>query len=342
MTATTLQNKPQQSVKDWSMSANSIGDEPEDEARLQVERRLRLARLKRKLREIRASQEARSADQSELQSRSDFQATLRSAVDSRLKEWNIPEPANLDSILHEWVTRHWDIELCDFNLGNGIPLNHINSALKAVYNHEYETAESHEEVVELRKNSEIRLGPLESLFPALKRGSEIRTQRRQHRIQKLFTQVSVIFTACAALFMFCMLLIGCFEMARAVTEGIFHSMPGNKTLQHDFLLTSLSALEIILVAPLPYLLVLALNRYIKALAYQERTDEFRRELLEFKAFEVALFIAIIAATSVSNILDGTFDLKVAIPVSILIGILSAYYFIIEKACREAVSKDKND
>lgn len=100
---------------------------------------------------------------------------------------------------------------------------------------------------------------------------------------------------------------------------------------------TLHALEIILVAPLPYLLLLGLGRYIKALAYQEEVAEYRAELLDFKAFEVALFIAIIAAAVVGRALgaDGGLTLQFAIAAATVIAILAAYYWILEKSGEEA-------
>ena len=103
--------------------------------------------------------------------------------------------------------------------------------------------------------------------------------------------------------------------------------------------TSLLALEIVLVAPLPYLLLLGLTRYIRALAYQQSASEFRRELLEFKAFEVALFIAIIAAALVERILRDRLDWQFSVAVVPVLAVLAAYYYIIENACNEAESPE---
>ncbi|WP_250455333.1 hypothetical protein [Caballeronia sp. ATUFL_M2_KS44] len=305
------------------------------EALLQTERRLRLARLKAELREVTSSTESVSAEQIDGQSRMNFQKLLLEQISDRLNELNVSPPSYLVAVIHDWVRTHWDVSLRDVNLTYGIPLTYINSALKALLEQEHEAEENREEARELNNNSTKKQSFLSSFAPALKNGPEIRIQRRQHRIQRLFAEASVIFTAAAAGFMFCMLLIGCADLFRAVYQGSLRVVQHVETEQHEFLLTSLGALEVILVAPLPYLLILSLNRYIKALAYQERTDEFRRELLEFKAFEVALFIAIIAATSVSDILDHHFDLKVALPTIAIIGILAIYYFIIERACRES-------
>ncbi|WP_321899957.1 hypothetical protein [Paraburkholderia heleia] len=198
-----------------------------------------------------------------------------------------------------------------------------------------------------------------------KRASELRAERRQHEIQRYFSSIAVIFTFTTAVFMTAMLFVGVIQLYNAVAEGIgipFHVGLCHPTKHHTFeygatepipeqscslfdheavsdpheaMKTSLLALEIILVAPLPYLLVLGLTRYIKALAYQEQANEFRRELLEFKAFEVALFIAIIAAAVVEHTLRSDLTYEFSISVVLILVVLAIYYYIIEKASKAA-------
>lgn len=353
------------------MSADKKSDAPPspkeddrlDEQLRLVTRKLQLARLEKELREILISPEVQRAAHEENKRRADFKQILTEAVDRSRKRLNLPEPVHADrgEFLQEWIVTHWDSTLCNYNLTGGIPPQCVAEALKAMYIHDYDTAENRAEIAELQSYAAIGSGRFSAFIPVLKRGPELRTARRLDQIQKLFTNVSVLFTAAAALFMFCMLTIGCLELAKAAIQGfgstfqfanagagshdsssIGINIASSHEIKHEFLITSLTALEIILVAPLPYLLVLALNRYIKALAYQERTDEFRRELLEFKAFEVALFIAIIAATTVSHILNEKFTQEIAIPTVLIIGILATYYYIIEKASKDAEQRPKTD
>lgn len=197
-----------------------------------------------------------------------------------------------------------------------------------------------------------------------KRASELRAERRQHAIQRYFSSIAVAFTFTTAAFMTAMLFVGGIHLYNAVADGVgipFHigSCPTweglattentatsrhekchiidheSRSNPHEAMKTSLLALEIILVAPLPYLLVLGLTRYIKALAYQERATEFRRELLEFKAFEVALFIAIIAAAVVERAVRSDLSFEFSISVFLILTILAVYYFIIEKSSKAA-------
>ncbi|QGZ66163.1 hypothetical protein [Paraburkholderia acidisoli] len=210
-----------------------------------------------------------------------------------------------------------------------------------------------------------------AFFSPRKRAAEMRTERQHEYIQKIFSRLSVIFSASAAAFMFLMLLLGMCQLGAAILQGAGLGGAPHESIQgpgpapanhsgetpekadpqappgeiehasarnaHEAMLTSLGALEIILVAPLPYLLILALNRYIKALAYKEETNVFRRELLEFKAFEVALFIAIIAASTVTQVLKedkAIIKFEYAASVSLLIAVLSIYYFIVEYSSKE--------
>jgi hypothetical protein len=229
---------------------------------------------------------------------------------------------------------------------------------------------------EAKRLAKTSAGASESaLFSPRKRAAEMRTERQHQYIQKIFSSISVVFSAAAAVFMFSMLSLGMVQLGSAIVEGAgltFHTTPTvtspsglqdeegrnsshrEETLArrdnsdhsaknaHQAMQTSLGALEIILVAPLPYLLILALNRYIKALAYKEDTNAFRKELLEFKAFEVALFIAIIAASTVSQVLDEALHLEYAVSVALVIGVLAAYYFIVEHASKEAEAARKDN
>lgn len=197
-----------------------------------------------------------------------------------------------------------------------------------------------------------------SNFWFTKKASEIRAERRQHWVQKVFSSTGFVFTGCAAIFMSLMLFVGLVSLWNAACQGLGipwewggaeahaalpeHASAVSRHLPNPELAmrTSLSALEIILVAPLPYLLVLGLMRYIKALAYQERADEFRKELLEFKAFEVALFIAIIAAAVVGRILEKDFEWRFAAGVAFVIGVLAVYYYLIEKSGSDAEAEAK--
>jgi hypothetical protein len=207
-------------------------------------------------------------------------------------------------------------------------------------------------------------------FNAPKRANELRATKRQHRIQQFFSRLGFLFTGGAAIFMVVMLSVGLLQLYNASAQAFGISwridtqhQPESEPEQPDYsptsiesqylghqvaekpdphtaMLTSLLALEIILVAPLPYLLLLGLTRYIHALAYQERADEFRKELLEFKAFEVALFIAIIAAAVVDRVLRGKLDWSFASSVTLIISVLCIYYFVIEYASKEASEEER--
>jgi hypothetical protein len=100
-------------------------------------------------------------------------------------------------------------------------------------------------------------------------------------------------------------------------------------------------LEFLFLAPLGYFLVLGVARYIEAVSpasVQEEEDsdfllldEARADLLIVKAFSVALFIAVIAASVVGKLLTREgIDYKTALCGSLLIVVLGIYFVALEK------------
>ncbi len=86
-------------------------------------------------------------------------------------------------------------------------------------------------------------------------------------------------------------------------EADFHSLP------NELILVGLHSLEIIILAPLPYLLILGLRRYVNALARNKDAKRAKAELLDFKAFEVALLISVMAAFILSVFIESISDGK---------------------------------
>ncbi len=111
-----------------------------------------------------------------------------------------------------------------------------------------------------------------------------------------------------------------------------------------FLESALQAIELMILAPLPYLLMLGLSRYVDAVTSGKDTKKAKAELLNFKGFEVALLIGATGALLVSAFVrflgtssggdpkPGTLWL---IGVALgAIGILALYYFKLEEAADE--------
>ena len=96
------------------------------------------------------------------------------------------------------------------------------------------------------------------------------------------------------------------------------------------MITSLHALEMLLLAPLPFLLISGLRRYVRRLDDRDK-ERSKRELGEFKALEVSLFIAIIAAATLERILVKDLDFQFAVSVTLVMVPLVTFYFLIERA-----------
>lgn len=112
-----------------------------------------------------------------------------------------------------------------------------------------------------------------------------------------------------------------------------------KEAANKLVVAGLHALELMILAPLPYLLMLGLSRYVNALTRSKDAKKAKAELLDFKAFEVALLISAFVAFIISvffeqasgsshgNPLAERADVLAAI-VGVLI-VLVAYYGLLE-------------
>lgn len=169
---------------------------------------------------------------------------------------------------------------------------------------------------------------------------DLHESRFQEWIQQVVSHWSRIMTFACAVFMIVMFALGAWHLAKATPlfghgagTGTAAAVGENAQKGHDHtaITESLMGLELMLVAVLPYLLMMGLSRYSRALAFRERVDEFRRELLDFKAFEVALLIAIIAAIAIAKIIEGTsLKWEVIVATVAMMAALITYFFVIEK------------
>ena len=355
-----------------------------DELDIQIDRidkEIKLARKRQELAELLAHAAMTDAEH---ESMSSLQEMLYAAIDAQIKHIHgvVPAEPPPREFARDWIADNWRSRFRHMEVDGGVfPHAVVQEALHDLYVLNARNLERRGAIDELNDNlrwtsERVTLSWLRRWAVGFRRllrrpvgvgkkASELRTERRQHAIQRSFSALSVAFTLATALFMTAMFVVGVLQLYNAVAQGIgipvqvavlhpvngSHGSPDDEAIEqpragqwlthgqavtadpHKAMQTSLLALEIILVAPLPYLLVLGLTRYIKALAYQERADEFRRELLEFKAFEVALFIAIIAAAVVERVLRTGLTYEFAISVVLVMGVLAAYYFLIEYASK---------
>jgi hypothetical protein len=136
-------------------------------------------------------------------------------------------------------------------------------------------------------------------------------------------------TGAACITMVCLFAAGFFEFGKAI--AIFFTLipPHTDTYPPHLLALKMSvrALEYLLLAPLPYLLMLSMVRYVESMAAGEISARVRAELAEVKAFWVSLLIGILGATLVSKALaDGNIGYETAISGGIVIALLSGYFY----------------
>lgn len=350
-----------------------------------VEKEIQLARMRKELASLVAGSGFSDKEHEGVMS---LQEALSAALVTQIKDIGgvVPTDPSAPEFARDWIAENWRNRFEHMEVVGGVfPHAVVQEALHVLYALNGKNLERRGAITELNDTLSWALERstlgwwgrwratvqrhLRRPAGGGKKASELRTERRQHSIQRWFSALSVVFTLATALFMTLMLAVGTLQLYNAIAEGlgfplrmsVIHQStdspagpagavdPGPHAAGHGFFVydgfatanphqamqTSLLALEIILVAPLPYLLVLGLTRYIKALAYQERADAFRRELLEFKAFEVALFIAIIAAAVVERVLGKGLTYEFSISVVLVMGVLAAYYFLIEHASKGA-------
>ncbi len=148
-------------------------------------------------------------------------------------------------------------------------------------------------------------------------------------------------TGVACLVMILLFAAGFYEFSKAIAIFFKVIPPHTEAYSPDVLALKMSvrALEYLLLAPLPYLLMLSMVRYVESMAVGEISGHVRAELAEVKAFWVSLLIGILGATLVAKALaDGKIGYETAISGGIVIALLSVYYYGLKKfACSEAAS-----
>lgn len=108
------------------------------------------------------------------------------------------------------------------------------------------------------------------------------------------------------------------------------------------LIKGFQSLELFLLAPLPFVLVVGLWRYLDALAHGRSPKKAKAELLDYKSFEVALFIAVIAAVLIVRIIQpkpGDFPTEFLVAALLLMAILVGLLWILEHFGEKAAAAE---
>lgn len=146
-----------------------------------------------------------------------------------------------------------------------------------------------------------RRGPIARLVDSWRDIKSARDASYTKRYQWLQVHVAPLLfaiTAIAAIGMVGVFVVAIWNLGTSVYHGI-GALDSHKTMTEG-----LQALELFILAPLPYLLMLGLGRYVDTLAHSKDAKAAKMELLDFKAFEVALFIAIIAAYLIGQLFSN--------------------------------------
>ncbi|MBX3113827.1 MAG: hypothetical protein KF836_04610 [Fimbriimonadaceae bacterium] len=185
-----------------------------------------------------------------------------------------------------------------------------------------------------------------------------RERNRYSKIQLFVSNLHFYFTIFSALMMIIIFLAAFFKLLSAVVQEISARIPvflGGKITyigtSHEIIVDVLSTVELLIVAPLPYLLMLGLGRYINEIAHDNDAKNAKAELLDFKAFEVSLLIAIVATAMISRILSHSVvnghlqpaDLHLPSfgAASLLLILLIGYFYILEFKSSDGESQQPN-
>lgn len=183
-----------------------------------------------------------------------------------------------------------------------------------------------------------------SLFQNLRSSTRggIDLDRNQYlEIQRGVSRIHFYLTSASALMMIIVFVSSFTKLAFAFVNEASRKMPPLDSIwiyneqEGELIIDILSSIEILIVAPLPYLLMLGLGRYINEIAIDNDSKRAKRELLDLKAFEVSLLIAIVATAMISTILSmhhapgGKLDLPSFAAAGILLVLLIIYFYILE-------------
>ena len=158
-------------------------------------------------------------------------------------------------------------------------------------------------------------------------------------------------SAAAVIAMMVMLVTGFKEIYSAFSASDHSTEAAETAEQHDErpLKLSIKALEYLLLAALPYLLLVSLTRYVYSVSSKDPDAgatpfEIKQELAEVKAFWVALLIGVLAASLIGQVLD-TNRLKDppeqyrALVICLVMALLIGYFAILEHT---ASKEEKGD
>lgn len=159
---------------------------------------------------------------------------------------------------------------------------------------------------------------------------------RYERMRPYIAIASFAFVALAALAMACLMGIGIFNIFAAMVRYTFElpqqpAGEGGATLTSSatLLVTVMKGVELLFLAPLPFLLMLGIARYADDALCGEASEAARSQLRTVKIFAATLLISVTTVQAVLEIVEGRFDTFLHfLPGLLLILALSIYLAVL--------------
>lgn len=167
----------------------------------------------------------------------------------------------------------------------------------------------------------------------------------QRLIRKSVRLSVVFFTVASIIFLISFLTAAAFECFKAIHLYWFSSSSDSNSLYEsagiEAIAFSLKAVEYILVAPLPYLFLLAIGNYVLKVGDLSQDSDTKDDLeaaqnlvVGVKTFATALLASIVAVDLTGSVLkSGELSLDVVLPYAIILAVLSLYLYILQMHSR---------
>lgn len=158
------------------------------------------------------------------------------------------------------------------------------------------------------------------------------------RTRLLLVVATSIASVAGALLTVSLLAVAMFEMVSGLAAyvGLTTEVPTDAGHRSAGILEAfIRGVELLFLAPLPFLIPVSLGRFIRD-SKEDRDDrQSKADLLSIKGLTTALLIAILASDVVRRALghDGL-HYEESISTSLVIGVLAAYYFGLERQARQ--------
>lgn len=153
---------------------------------------------------------------------------------------------------------------------------------------------------------------------------------------------------CLGALAMCVLLAAGFWQIGAGVWGLFSYNTAGRESGENPVHLAIQGIELLFLAPLGYFVVWGLIKYVHAATpkaggsrHASKEVEARAELIVVKAFTVTLFIAIIATSLVASALGGSMNYELALSGSIVMAVLVAYFWLLERLAAELGGKQRS-